>query len=340
MPTIQFRRDTASNWTSNDPTLLMGELGIETDTYKIKMGDGTTAWSSLGYLDINDPPYVGPIGGSNSGFIAGGQTPSAPSGVNVIQTWPFSSDTNTSDHGDLHEAVVGSATVSDVNNSNLYTCTAGTAVSKYSSTSNTTASSGDVTLTASHPDGCAVMDRSKGYIMGAPSSDVIDRFPFAAEGTASDVGNLVSTSAGRLGTTMSPDTAYAAGAYPGGSNVIQKFTFASEGNAADSGDLVASIYGHVGSFGPTHGFFAGSYPTTNVIQSFPFASGGNTTDVADMNLAAGMSAGSTSYSHGYIGGGYPTDQLQKYPTAAGTAGAGSKVGDLLSTTWRTSGGFS
>lgn len=46
---IQLRRDTAANWTSNDPILALGEIGYETDTLKQKMGDGTTAWSSLDY---------------------------------------------------------------------------------------------------------------------------------------------------------------------------------------------------------------------------------------------------------------------------------------------------
>ena len=47
---IQIRRDTASNWTSANPTLAQGELGIETDTLKVKAGDGTTAWTSASYL--------------------------------------------------------------------------------------------------------------------------------------------------------------------------------------------------------------------------------------------------------------------------------------------------
>jgi|TARA_R100001460_G_scaffold1402_2_gene5409 hypothetical protein len=47
---IQIRRDTASNWTSANPTLAQGELGIETDTSKIKVGDGSTAWNSKTYL--------------------------------------------------------------------------------------------------------------------------------------------------------------------------------------------------------------------------------------------------------------------------------------------------
>lgn len=46
---LQNRRDTAANWTSNNPTLAAGELGLETDTTKYKIGDGTTAWNSLAY---------------------------------------------------------------------------------------------------------------------------------------------------------------------------------------------------------------------------------------------------------------------------------------------------
>jgi hypothetical protein len=46
---LQNRRDTAANWTSNNPTLAAGEIGLETDTAKYKMGDGTTAWNSLAY---------------------------------------------------------------------------------------------------------------------------------------------------------------------------------------------------------------------------------------------------------------------------------------------------
>ena len=47
---IQIRRDTAANWTSANPILAQGELGVETDTDKIKIGDGSTAWTGLGYI--------------------------------------------------------------------------------------------------------------------------------------------------------------------------------------------------------------------------------------------------------------------------------------------------
>jgi hypothetical protein len=46
---ILLRRDTAANWTSADPTLELGEMGIETDTRRFKFGDGATAWTDLPY---------------------------------------------------------------------------------------------------------------------------------------------------------------------------------------------------------------------------------------------------------------------------------------------------
>ena len=49
---IQLRRDTASNWTSNNPTLAEGEFAVETDTNKYKIGDGSTAWTSLSYSSL------------------------------------------------------------------------------------------------------------------------------------------------------------------------------------------------------------------------------------------------------------------------------------------------
>ena len=49
MALIQIRRGTASSWTSENPTLEAGEFGLETDTGKTKIGNGSTAWTSLSY---------------------------------------------------------------------------------------------------------------------------------------------------------------------------------------------------------------------------------------------------------------------------------------------------
>ena len=48
---IQIRRGTAAQWTSTNPTLAAGELGLETDTLLMKAGNGSTAWTSLAYIN-------------------------------------------------------------------------------------------------------------------------------------------------------------------------------------------------------------------------------------------------------------------------------------------------
>jgi hypothetical protein len=47
---MQVRRDTATNWTSSNPTLASGEIGFETNTGKFKIGTGSATWGSLDYF--------------------------------------------------------------------------------------------------------------------------------------------------------------------------------------------------------------------------------------------------------------------------------------------------
>ena len=49
---IVLRSDTAENWTSSNPQLLKGEIGVELDTLKFKFGDGTSNWNSLKYAGV------------------------------------------------------------------------------------------------------------------------------------------------------------------------------------------------------------------------------------------------------------------------------------------------
>ena len=47
---VKIRRKKASEFTKENPVLLAGELAVEQDTNKVKVGDGTTAWNNLKYL--------------------------------------------------------------------------------------------------------------------------------------------------------------------------------------------------------------------------------------------------------------------------------------------------
>ena len=52
---IQFRNDTAANWTAANPVLAQGELGLETNTRLYKIGNGATAWNALAYGSVVGP---------------------------------------------------------------------------------------------------------------------------------------------------------------------------------------------------------------------------------------------------------------------------------------------
>lgn len=75
---ILLRNDIASNWTSTNPVLGKGEIGIERDTNKIKIGDGVKTWSQLDYfsgelkidgssIKYNDAGKLGIAGIENAG---------------------------------------------------------------------------------------------------------------------------------------------------------------------------------------------------------------------------------------------------------------------------------
>ena len=82
---IQLRRDTAANWTSANPTLASGEIGLETDTDQFKVGNGTSAWSALSYGGIQGPQGIqgetGPTGPQGPQGIQGETGPQGPQGI-------------------------------------------------------------------------------------------------------------------------------------------------------------------------------------------------------------------------------------------------------------------
>lgn len=49
---VQLRRGTTSEWSTANPTLASGEVGVDTSLTKFKVGNGSTAWNSLGYATL------------------------------------------------------------------------------------------------------------------------------------------------------------------------------------------------------------------------------------------------------------------------------------------------
>lgn len=65
---IQLRNDTAKNWTNANPLLLKGEMGVETDTGKTKIGNGTDHWTTLKYSGVDEDTIKGIIDKNRSTF--------------------------------------------------------------------------------------------------------------------------------------------------------------------------------------------------------------------------------------------------------------------------------
>lgn len=55
---IQLRNDTAANWAQVNPTLAQGEIGLEIDTNKMKIGQGNVAWNDLPYTGVDAAELV------------------------------------------------------------------------------------------------------------------------------------------------------------------------------------------------------------------------------------------------------------------------------------------
>jgi hypothetical protein len=179
---------------------------------------------------------------------------------------------------------------------------------------------------------------SHGYTSGGRSNvpnnaahTTIDKFPFASDANATDVGDL--TVGRRMqGGQSSSDNGYTSGGY---SNVIDKFPFATDANATDVGDLTQSRAVAAGQSSSENGYTSGGYVGGffNTIDKFPFATDENATDVGDLTVSRSNSGGQSSTASGYTSGGITSgattvNTIDKFPFAS-NANA-TDVGDLTS----------
>jgi len=83
---IQVRRGTASQWTSVNPILAAGEMGVESDTNLFKFGNGSSTWTALAYANNSDVA-IGEISQDaiNAALVVGdGLTKTYNDGANTI----------------------------------------------------------------------------------------------------------------------------------------------------------------------------------------------------------------------------------------------------------------
>ena len=180
-----------------------------------------------------------------------------------------------------------------------------------------------------------------GYATAGIPQIGIDKFPFATNANATDVGNLSvsrrSTNAGQSSEVSGyTSTGFGPASY---NNTIDKFPFATNANATDVGDVTFGRYSATGQSSTVSGYTSGGRApdnapgsVDNIIDKFPFATNANATDVGDASLNRGRSAGQSSTVSGYTSGGGPGaygwtgNVIDKFPFA--TDSNATDVGDL------------
>jgi len=294
------------------------------------------------------PPII--FQGTNFGYTSGGFIP--PSTVtNVIDKFPFASDANATDVGDLISSVQRPAGQSSTTHGYTsggvsgpsFTTTQSNTIQKFPFTSDGNATDvGDLTVRRTAVAGQASAANGYGYSSGGGAGppnvkyNVIDKFPFSSDANATDVGNLTIAREFSAGQSSDASGYTSGGSAPSSSNVIDKFSFATDANATDVGDLTIARYMSSGQSSKTHGYTSGGWPSGTFqaqrrIDKFSFASDGNATDVGDLSGdrrgTAGQSSTLSGYSSGRDGGTPPvTTVIEKFPFSTDTNT--TDVGDL------------
>jgi hypothetical protein len=312
------------------------------DTGNIQSVAGLTLNNDSGVISVQS---TSPMVGTVAGYTSGGNLP--PS-TNVVEKFPFATDTNSTDHSDLTQARHNPAGHSSEINGYVSGGTPGVnTIDKFSFAVNTNATDvGNLTFGKYAMSGTS--SPTHGYTSsGFPaSSNTIQKFPFSADSNATDVGDLTqgrafAGSVGQSSTTFG----YHAGGYSGPPrvtlNTIDKFPFSADSNATDVGDLSEGKESASGQSSSTHGYssggFSGSSPPytfSSVIDKFPFASDTNATNIATLTVGRLGSAGQSSINSGYSSGGsgLPSppatifNTIDKFPFATDTNA--TDVGDL------------
>jgi hypothetical protein len=149
-------------------------------------------------------------------------------------------------------------------------------------------------------------------------SNTIDKFPFAADANATDVGDLTLSTNSSAGSHSMENGYVSGGTAPTDfptriTNTIQKFPFSVDTNSTDIADLTEAKHLFAGHSSDANGYTSGGSENTtvatppanqyNTIEKFPFSADANATDVGDLTQVRRSSSGTSSETHGYTAGG-------------------------------------
>jgi len=259
--------------------------------------------------------------GTAAGYTFGGINPNpyhTPNASTVIDKFPFASDQNATDAGDLTQPVQTASSASSDAHGYRAGGEAGPTPLSYSNVidkfpfANTSGSTDHGDLTDAVGYLCTgTYSTTHGYAMGGayPNRSSIDKYSFGANSNATDIGSLTSVAREGTGGVSSGNGYCIAGNRPSSSNTMDKFPFSSDTNATDIGELTgghgAQFHSSQGNSSETHMHVTGGAPFIDSHTKFPFAAETNQTDVGELSVQPKHSGASqNSTTHGYISGGY------------------------------------
>ena len=331
---------------ANDPTHTtnpsggVGTIWINTTSGEVYNCSDATAgsnvWTNVGGGSGNIEPWS--YQGVLSGFFQGG------AGSARIDKWPFATQTNATDHGDLaaanggHAASHGTATHGYVSGGQPTT----NSVQKYSFASADTVVDAGFDLSGNRMMAAGSTSSTHGFVAaggqaGEALVNIIDKFAFASSSDATDVGDVIQQRCRLAGQSSSTHGYCSGGSAAGGAapmyTNIEKYSFASAGNSAAVGNITlgrAPDGGGVSS--STHGYVTGGYNGANsdpTIDKFLFSNESTVSDVGDLVENARHNGASSSTTHGFVAGGYTggnTNSIQTFSFA--TDGNSTQWADL------------
>jgi hypothetical protein len=264
---IQLRRGTASQWTAANTLLAQGEIGLETDTSKLKLGDGVTVWNSLGYYGAS--AAVTSVTATSPVASTGGTTPviSMPAATTSVSGYLTSTDWTTFNNK-------GSGTVTSV-----------TGTSPVSSSGGATPA---ISLASGYGDTLnPYASKTANFVLGAP--DGVSGVPTFRAVVATDIPTLNQNTTGSAATlttgrtiAITGDLAYTSPSFDGSANVTAAGTLATVNtNVGSFTNATLTVNGK----GLITAASSGTAPVTSVTATSPVASTGGATPVISMPAA-------------------------------------------------------
>ena len=334
-PTISSNKTLGTEWLNTTS----GEMYICTDATA-----GANVWTNVG-AGTGDVAPIPSIGEATIAGYSHGGVRTWPTINNVIDKFPYASQTNATDVGDLTHTFYFTAGASSGTNGYAFASSPindakSNVVNKYSHTTDGNATDhGDLFHALNSNSSVGISDQGNqngycvtgGYVHSIPIHyTTIQKFAFSSNTTATNAGDLLSRRNEAVGAS-SQTHGYIAGGYDRAvppTNVmnatIEKYSFATETDAASIGTITTPRANQAGCSSETHGYQSGGSTISSgmfsTIDRWSFASDGNAVGHGDLTKSYQGNTACSSVSYGYsLGGQSPeTNTIERFAFSSNT----------------------